>query len=270
MKIVNLVEDTKGSNCCGYEHGLSFYIETDNHKILADTGASDMILKNAQILDIDLTAVDTVILSHGHYDHSGGIIPFTKINPNAEIYMKESAGKDYFNGDRYIGIDKQILNLPQVIFTEDCMKIDDELSVFSNITGTRLRPSGNLSLSLKTESGMIQDSFDHEQCLVIKDNERLILISGCAHNGILNVLDRFREIYKNDPDIVLTGFHMMKKSAYTADEISDIEKTALELKEMNTLFYSGHCTGKPAFDIMKNIMNENLIEIHSGNILMEE
>lgn len=269
MRIVNLVEDTQGDNGCEYEHGLSFYIEIDKHRILADTGASDMFLRNAKKLGIDLSAVDTVVLSHGHYDHSGGIMPFANINHNAKIYMKESAGKDYYNGSRYIGIDKQILMLPQVVFTDDYMELDNELSVFSDIKGNCPKPSSNKTLSLKTNSGLIPDNFEHEQCLVIKENEQLILISGCAHNGILNVIDRFVHIYNKHPDIVLTGFHMMKKTDYTEDEILYIEETAQKLKNMPTLFYSGHCTGKPAFDIMKNIMKEKLLEIHSGDIIME-
>ena len=80
------MEDTDGGNGCVYEHGLSFYIETKKHKLLLDTGASDATLKNAEKLGIDLTQVDTVILSHGHYDHSGGIMAFAKLNPTAKIY----------------------------------------------------------------------------------------------------------------------------------------------------------------------------------------
>ncbi|WRK55771.1 MBL fold metallo-hydrolase [Coprobacillaceae bacterium CR2/5/TPMF4] len=89
MKIINLIEDTPGSSNCLYEHGLSFYIETKKHKILMDTGASDAFIKNATQLGIDLKQVDIVVLSHGHYDHSGGILSFVKINPNATIYIQK-------------------------------------------------------------------------------------------------------------------------------------------------------------------------------------
>ena len=82
MHIVTLMENTPGMPGCAYEHGLSFYAETAHHKILLDTGASDAFMKNAELLGIDLSQVDTVILSHGHYDHSGGIIPFTRLNPD--------------------------------------------------------------------------------------------------------------------------------------------------------------------------------------------
>ena len=73
MKIINLIENTPGIPNCGYEHGLSFYIETKNHRLLVDSGATDLFLWNAKTLGIDLTKVDTMILSHGHYDHGGGI-----------------------------------------------------------------------------------------------------------------------------------------------------------------------------------------------------
>ena len=89
MKIINLMEDTKGIEGCKFEHGLSFYIETKQHKLLLDTGATDAFLENAKYMGIDLTQVDTVILSHGHYDHSGGILPFSQINAKADIYMQK-------------------------------------------------------------------------------------------------------------------------------------------------------------------------------------
>ena len=88
MKLITLVENTCGNNGCIAEHGLSIYIETDKHKLLLDTGQSDAAVKNAETLGIDLSKVDTVILSHGHYDHSGGILPFSKLNKTARIIMR--------------------------------------------------------------------------------------------------------------------------------------------------------------------------------------
>ena len=99
MRIVNLIENTEGKSECLYEHGLSFYIETEGHKVLLDLGQTDNSLKNAIFLGVDLEKVDMVVLSHGHYDHSGGIIPFTKINNHAAIYMQSSAGGDYYADD---------------------------------------------------------------------------------------------------------------------------------------------------------------------------
>ena len=87
MKIVTLVENTCGYEGCIAEHGLSLYIETEKHKLLLDTGQTDAVVKNAEVLGVDLSLVDTVILSHGHYDHSGGILPFSQINHTAQIIM---------------------------------------------------------------------------------------------------------------------------------------------------------------------------------------
>lgn len=139
MRIVNLIENTEGHDGCVYAHGLSFYVETGKHKLLVDLGPSEETLRNAEVLGIDLTKVDTVILSHGHYDHSGGILPFSKINDHARIYMQDSAADEYYADDgrnaperfRYIGIDREIVKLPQVQFLRGDAVIDEELELFT-------------------------------------------------------------------------------------------------------------------------------------------
>ena len=79
-----------------------------------------------------------------------------------------------------------------------------------------------------------------------------------------NFLDRFRDVFGSDPNVVISGFHFMKSGDYTSDEIDDITETAQELKRMNTVFYTGHCTSQRAFDLMKPIMGEKLQALHSG------
>lgn len=264
MKILTLIEDTCGNPNCAYEHGLCIYIETKKHKLLLDTGATAAFADNAVKLGVDLTKIDTVILSHGHYDHAGGILTFAQLNPNADIYMQEDADGDYYHGERYIGIDKKIADLPKVhMISGDC-RIDEELYLYSDITGRRFWPQSNLILSKLQTGKLIQDDFSHEQCLVVSQGDKNILLSGCAHNGILNILDRYESIYHKMPDIVISGFHMMKKGEYDSTEIAVIEDTARELTGLDTIFYTGHCTGQKAFDIMKQIMGEKLKQIHSG------
>lgn len=265
MKIVTLVENTCGNERCIAEHGLSIYIETEKHKLLLDTGQTDALMKNADTLGIDLSAVDTVILSHGHYDHSGGILPFSQINHTAQIIMQKSAAKPHYHGERYIGIDKAILNLPNVRQIDGDMQLDEELFLFSGITGRRCYPQGNLKLTSMENGRKVPDDFRHEQCLVISQNGKRWLLSGCSHNGILNVLDRYKEIFSSLPDYVISGFHMMKRDGeHTEEEKAVMIQTAKELSQMNTVFYSGHCTGVPAFEMMKEIMGDKLIALHSG------
>lgn len=269
MKIVTLVENTCGHEACIAEHGLSLYIETEKHKLLLDAGQTDAVVKNADVLGIDLSAVDTVILSHGHYDHSGGILPFSQINHTAQIIMQKKAVEPHYNVERYIGIDKAILDLPNVRLIEGDVQLDDELFLFSGITGRRCYPQGNRKLSRIENGVQVPDDFAHEQCLVITQNDRHWLLSGCSHNGILNILDRYRELFDSEPDYVITGFHMMKKDGeHTEEEKTVITQTAQELSKLNAVFYSGHCTGIPAFELMKEIMGDKLIALHSGKRIL--
>lgn len=272
IRIQNLIEDIPGNNICLSEHGLSFYVETPNHKVLVDAGASEKFIENASKLNVDLTQVDVLVLSHGHYDHSGGIISFSAINPNARIYIHKNAADDYYSEkpDRtyYAGIDKEIAILPQTIKVSGDTRIDDELFIYTNVTGRRQWPQGNKKLKKLVDGELIQDEFNHEQYLVIKAERKEILMSGCAHNGILNILERYMEIEGHEPDVVISGFHMMKAGEYTEEEIDTIKQTAYELKAYKTRYYTGHCTGELAYEIMKEILGDQITYVKSGERVM--
>ena len=272
MRIVNLIENTEGNPECVSAHGLSFYVETKKHKLLLDLGPSEDTLKNAAALGIKLSDVDTMILSHGHYDHSGGIIPFTKINNKAAIYMQAAATDAYFADDgkdaperyRYIGIDPDIEKLPQVRFISGDTVIDDELELFTIQKRSHELPFTNKRLLVRKGNEYIRDDFRHEHYLVIRQDGKSVLMSGCAHNGILSIMDAYVEKYGKAPDAVISGFHLMKKTPYREEEIREIEDIARELNKYPTRFFTCHCTGVDAFDIMKTIMGERLSYVHSG------
>ena len=230
-------------------------------------------MHNAEKLGIDLSEVDTVILSHGHYDHSGGIIPFVKLNPNADIYMQETADADYYADDgekaeeeryRYIGIDKGISELTQVKKLQGDYRIDDELELFTIEKRSHALPFTNKRLLVKENGEFVSDDFVHEQYLVISDGSKRILLSGCAHNGMLSILDAFKEKYGTAPNVVISGFHLMKKTKYTDDELREIIDIGKELKKYPTKFFTCHCTGEPAYKIMKLSMGEQIQYVHSG------
>ncbi len=273
MKVINLIENTEGTEGCVCAHGLSFYIETASHKLLSDLGPSEETLQNAKKLRIDPAAVDTVILSHGHYDHSGGILPFTQLNDQAKIYMQRSAVLDYYADDgenaegeryRYIGIDKRIAALSNVVFVDGDLRIDDELELFTVKNRKTEVPSTNRRLLVRKETGWEQDCFDHEHYLVIRDGKRRILVSGCAHNGILNIMEAYLEKYRETPDLVISGFHLMRKTDPTPEQRAEIEEIARKLKAYPTEFITCHCTGTEAYGIMKDIMGEQLHYVHTG------
>ena len=276
MKILNLIENTEGVPGCLFEHGLCFYVETEKHRLLMDLGPSASVLENAVRLGVDLKTVDTVILSHGHDDHGGGILPFAKLKPNAKIYLQESAFgeyyavRDYKPDPDYIGLAPEIRALPQVVPVRGNLKIDEELFLFGGLKGKRDLPVSNGNLRKKEGDRLIPDDFVHEQCLVITERNRHVLFSGCAHNGILNILDRYEELFGGAPDVVISGFHMMKKSAYTKKEQNVICSTAEKLKEYPTMFYTCHCTGLPAYDMMKEIMGGKIAYVHCGESVKSE
>lgn len=272
MRIINLIENTKGIKRCLFEHGLSFYIETEMHKLLVDTGATGAFIKNAWELGIDLRQVDLVILSHGHYDHAGGILEFAEINQDAAIYMQKNAGDGYYHKndqmEKYIGIDQRIMALPQVTQIDGNLKIDSEISLFSKVTKRRLFPEGNLELKCRQGDAFVQDNFSHEQYLVISQGGKQILVSGCAHNGILNILEKYHTIYGRNPDMVISGFHMQKKTDYSEKDIAVMQETARELKKTDTVFYTGHCTGEYPYEVMREILGGQLIYVHSGDEIL--
>ena len=278
MRIINLVENEPGSSGCEAAHGLSFYIETENHKLLFDSSPSDLVLRNAQKLGVDLTAIDTVILSHGHYDHSGGILPFAEINPRAKIFMQSNAGGEYYafdgeeKGFRYIGIDKKILSLSQVQLLKGDTKLDDELQLFTVEKRAYPLPSTNKRLRELCDGQYIQDEFHHEQNLLLTAGGKKILFCGCAHNGILNVMETLERKFgpASLPDLVIGGFHLMKRTEFSEADTAEVIEIANRLSSYKAHFATCHCTGLPVFNQMKEIMGDQLSYVRSGDEVVVE
>ena len=268
MRIVCLVENTSALPVCTSAHGLSLYIETPCHHLLMDTGPSDVLLANAKALGIDLSLVDTVIISHGHYDHADGLLSFRKVNKTAEIYMQKTADGQFYScrkeyvQPKYIGICDELKNTDYINCIEGDFEIDDELFLMADIKGEI--PGFSHAMKVMKNDVLCNDLFAHEQCLVIRSERKSILFTGCAHHGILNILNTYRERFSCDPDIVIGGFHLMQKSAYTQTEITMVKKLAGQLKQFNTQFFTCHCTGVEAFALMKEIMGVQLHSLGSG------
>ena len=269
MRIVNLIDNIEGRSGCSAEHGLCYYVETEDHVLLADTGASELFAENAEKLGVDLSKVDTVILSHGHFDHGGGLPTFFERNRQAKVYMQKSAFGEYYGineeGPHYIGLPKELKESGRILFAEGDLEIDRELYLFSDFPPYRPSEAGSDTLKVQTEKGLVPDDFRHEQCLVITQGKMKLLFSGCAHHGIVTILKKYRERFGSDPDYVFSGFHLKKRSEYTGDDFTRIRKIAEELKNFSTRFYTGHCTGKEPYQIMKEILGEQLEYVHCGD-----
>ena len=274
MKLINLVENTPGAEGCQSAHGLSFYIETQHHRLLMDAGPGPVLVDNADALGVDLSRVDTVVLSHGHYDHADGLPAFARRNPHAAIYLHKGAEQPRFSldpkGYRYNGMDPDIAALPNLVWTQGRVDLDEELTIFDAAPHEKLWPQSNRRLFCEREGKMVQDPFDHEQYLVVQENGGArVLLSGCAHQGIVNILNRFRSVCGGEPDAVVSGFHMMKRTGgYTREDLDLIRQTAFWLREhYGGELYTCHCTGLEPFEEMKDILGQRLHYVHCGETL---
>lgn len=270
LRIVTLVEDNQKDPNLGSEHGVSFYIETDKHKLLFDVGQTELFLLNSIKMGINLADVDTVVISHGHYDHGGGLEHLLTINNHAKIYIQKSAFAEIYSMRKndeytYIGLNKKI-NHSRFILLEGDFIIDDELMIFNQIDEHNFYPSSNQTLYKKVDGKMIPDNFNHEQNLLINYNHNFFLFAGCAHKGIVNIVNQAEKLIGDQKlSMVFGGFHL--KSRY--QEYEESEKNVIKIaKELNgkeiKKYYTGHCTGSKAFAIMKDILNEKLSSFYPG------
>lgn len=271
MKITTLVENTAASPEYGCEHGLSFYIETANHKLLFDLGPDELFLRNAEKLSVDIGAVDTVVISHGHDDHGGALKLFLERNHSAKVYIRENAFLPYYvkimGFPSYAGLDSALKGHAQLVLTgEECV-IDGELRVFSGVTERECYASTNNALYEKTENGYVHDAFAHEQNLIITENGKTTLFGGCAHNGIINIMSKAERILGKQPDIAISGMHLYNPVSIFGGSSRLTRRIGERLRDMDTLFYTCHCTGKKAYGILKDIMGDKIGYLAAGSVI---
>ena len=252
MKIVTLMENTacREDLCC--EHGLSLYMETENRRILFDAGQSAAFADNARKLGVDLETVDFAVLSHGHYDHGGGLGKFLEINRTAPVYVSSHAFAPHYSQNGYIGLDLSLQNSGQIRY------VSQNTELAKGITLHRLDkvPMDTAELEMEKDGIRRPDDFRHEQYLLLEEQGKRIFISGCSHKGILQIVDTFR------PDILIGGFHFMK----ITDE-AWLKAAAETLLSYDTVYYTGHCTGQKQYDYLKSIMGDRLHYLSAGSVV---
>ena len=279
MKISVLVENTVSKNLAvknlplQAEHGLSLFIQTQNKNILFDMGQTNLFSKNANLLGINLQSVDFAILSHGHYDHGGlpskqnefyGIEEFINLNKNAPIFINKNAFCQNFNASqKYIGLNQKLLQNKELssrlVFVQDEHQITPNISLHSCNEYKKSVPTNPYGLMQLENGAFIPDNFNHEHYLLIQEGDKKILISGCSHKGILNIVEWFK------PDFLIGGFHFKSINIEETLQKEELIKYAKKLSEYNTKFFTCHCTGTEQFQILKSIMKEKLEYIAIGN-----
>lgn len=252
MTITSLLENTAARAGIAAEHGLSLYVETANRRILFDMGQTDLFARNAEALGIDLSRVDLAILSHGHYDHGGGLAAFLEINQTAPVYLTEAAFLPHYNGtQKYIGLDTSLGDHPRLRVVSGDLSLGDGLTLLSPNGRTRNHSLGAFGLTERVGDVFVPDDFRHEQYLLIEElieeslseAGRRVLISGCSHAGILDIVEWF------EPDVLVGGFHVSKMAL--GEELTALGEA---LAAHGTTYYTCHCTGMEQYAFLQKRM----------------
>ncbi len=256
MKITTLLENTTTRPNLAAEHGLSLYIETAGHKILFDMGQTDLFSRNAAVLGIDLAAVDIAVLSHGHYDHGGGLARFLTLNHTAPVYVNRHAFEPHYHGTaKYIGLDTTLSEHGQLLYTGDITVIADGITLHSCKQVRKHYDLGAFGLTILENGVFRPEDFRHEQYLLVEEGRRRILFSGCSHRGILDIVSWFQ------PDILIGGFHFSKLPLNDT-----LRSYAKYLDRFPTEYYTCHCTGEEQFSFMKSYI-KNLHRLSCGDVI---
>jgi 7,8-dihydropterin-6-yl-methyl-4-(beta-D-ribofuranosyl)aminobenzene 5'-phosphate synthase len=228
------------------ETGLSLFIEFDERKILFDTSQSDIFIKNARQMGIDLSQVDYLIISNVHFNSGGGLKHFQKINKKAKVFLHINAAKKYYT--RIFGLipyrrgpdQKAIAKNSRIYFIKEDTQVDDNFILLEGFTDTIPQPESNKWLSVKTENPFRADKFNHELAMLLVENDEIVLFSGCSHSGIVNIIEEVKLYSKT-----------MKIKATFGDPV----------------FYSGHCTGEPNFRFINSCMCRKIQTINTGEVI---
>lgn len=273
MKVTVLLENATPSSRFTAKHGLSLFLETGDRRILFDMGPDASFLDNARALGIDIASADTAVISHGHADHGGGLAAYFAVTDSAlsaaPVYIRERAFEGHVSGagerQHEIGLDPALSSSGRIVPTGELRVLGNGLVLFSPSGGAHAAPASNRTLFARQQDGALApDTFAHEQSLLVHEGDRYLLVSGCSHTGILNIMARAEMLAGAPLDAVVAGFHLMAPSAGTVCDEASIRLLARELSCLKTRFYTFHCTGLAAYSLLRDELGDQISYLYTG------
>jgi 7,8-dihydropterin-6-yl-methyl-4-(beta-D-ribofuranosyl)aminobenzene 5'-phosphate synthase len=241
MTISILTDNSPGENTPA-EHGLSYLIEHEGNKLLFDTGQSSLFLKNARIMGIDMTNIETIALSHGHFDHGNGLqyLSGGKLICHPECFVKRYRKADH----AYIGLNISKDELGQtfnLILSSTPYHITDRIIFLGEIP--RKNRYESKSTSFIFDDNLPDFVMDDSAIALLLDNG-LFIITGCGHAGIVNTLEHAKNVTGEQRIYgIMGGFHLKKNDRQTKETIRYLKDNCVEQ------VYPAHCTDHPALTL---------------------
>lgn len=268
MKISVLCDNQPLSNRFACEHGLSVFVELNGNRFLFDTGQGDCFLKNAITMGIDLSGIDYVVLSHGHYDHAGGLKQLMAQFPHIKVVMHPLALKQRFSISTVMTKEN---GFPHIVMLDQwekrIIKVDSLQELRPGVTVFPLpfaAPANTRLVEPDPQGQLIPDTFLDELFIVLREGERQVLLSGCTHHGIVHLLDYCRrELSFAYFDLVLGGLHLSG-----ADDAAILEQIELCSAYDVSRWALNHCTGERAFDLWLAAYSGQVITAKAGEVMM--